>query len=426
MVELYKIAILLCPVISSLFAILILLLDIERSHIKNLKLNYYLLAYFGAIFLSWFSAILYFYIPIVYVYINWLSMLAFILTQVFYYGFISEATRINVHEKLSNINYLFPVLLSLSLLFVCIITPVQDQLNAILSKGIYTSGSKLFFYLNYSKIPLRLAYSLIYTILGLKRLFRYRRFIRNYSSNEVKVTLRWVSALLLFSILLILAPLSKIFASREEMTYSPLAIVFVISLLCQYAYLCLHVIKRDRFIIDLSNETSGPYRSKHDGKLLHAVSHFNKSKNISPTVIEEKDDTLNDAVGVEFELAGNIQTGEDEMSIYLKKNLLTRDSFDTFMKDKKPYLNADLKITDLVNMLHVNRTYISSFINREYGVNFSVFINNYRLLEYKSLMETPEYRKMTKSELAEMAGFNSYRSFLRTEKEVSANKKKSE
>lgn len=426
--ELYKIAVLLCPFFSSLLAILILLLDIGSSHRKPLKLNYHLLAYFISIFLSWFSAILYFYSPLVYVYINWLSMLAFILTQVFYYGFIFETTRINIQEKFSTLNYLFPVLLSLLLLIVSFITPVQDQLNTILSKGIYKGGSKLFFYLNYSKISFRLLYSLGYTIFGLKRLFRYRRFIRNFSSNEEKVTLRWVSTLLFFSMLLMLAPLSKIVASREEMVYSPIAILFVISLLFQYAYLCLHVIKRDRFIIDLSNETNMFYKSSYvsePNETLHSI----KSKNVLPNEIVNKKKALNDEFGgklrtvAEVEFAGNSETAEDEISLFLKKNVLTRDFFDAFMRDKKPYLNADLKITDLVNMLHVNRTYISSFINREYGVNFSVFINNYRLLEYKVLIEMPEYRKMTKSELAEMAGFNSYRSFQRTKKEVSKSKK---
>ena len=35
--------------------------------------------------------------------------------------------------------------------------------------------------------------------------------------------------------------------------------------------------------------------------------------------------------------------------------------------------------------LFSNRTYISAFINREYGVNFNRFINNYRLKEVERL-----------------------------------------
>jgi len=52
---------------------------------------------------------------------------------------------------------------------------------------------------------------------------------------------------------------------------------------------------------------------------------------------------------------------------YLKKNVLSRELFDNFMKNEKPYLNPD-----------VNRTYISNFVNSEYGINFSCYINSYR------------------------------------------------
>lgn len=417
---LYKTAILLCPVFASLFAILILLFDIGSSNKKNLRLNYYLLAYFCTVFLSWFSAFLYFFTPVVYIYINWLSMLAFMLMQIFFYGFIFEVTRTIEHEKFSKYQYFPPVFLSLFLLIVTFITPVKDQLNTILSKGIYISGSKLFFYLNYSKIPLRQIFCLIYTMLGFKRLFRYHRFIRNFSSNEEKSSLRWVSTLLFFSMYLGLAPLLKSFSSREEMVDSPIAIFFVLSLVCQYAYICLHVIKRDRFIMDLSNDKSAFSGSNHVHKWSHPDLHPINSERIFLNEIGKKTVLLKSKI----KLSMNGEIDEDEISPYLKKNILNKDSFDTFMKIQKPYLNADLKITDLVEMLHVNRTYISSFINREYGVNFSVFINKYRLLEYYELREMPEYSNMTKSELAEIAGFNSYRSFQRTEKEVSGSNKR--
>lgn len=427
--ELYKMAILLCPVFSSLFAILILLLDIKYSSRKPQKLNYYLLAFFGSVFLSWLSAILYFYMPMVYIYINWLSMLAFMLMQVFFYGFIFEVTHIHEQETISNFNYLFPALLSLLLLIASLITPVSDQHNVMLSKGVYSGGPKVFFYLNYSKIFFRLLFSLIYSTLGFNRLLRYQKFIRNFSSNEEKGSLRWVSTLLVFSMLLVLVPLFSMFSSREEMAYSPMSIFFVLILLYLYGYVCLHVIKRERYIIDLSDETGTFSKHHHLGDQLYAFAYQPNYEKFSSPNMEKKTEAENEVPGREFrtpkavESAVNSKTDEDELSPYLKKNVLNRDFFDTFMQVEKPYLNADLRITDLVDRLHVNRTYISSFINKEYGVNFSTFINTYRLQEYKALVDRPEYCKMSKSELAEMAGFNSYRSFQRTEKEVSASKK---
>jgi len=426
LVELYKIAILLCPVFSSIFAIALLFLDIRSSHRKLRKLKYYLLAFFFSAFLSWVSAILYFYIPIVYVYINWLSMLAFMLIQVFYYGFIFEVTKTDVKEKFSNLNYLFPVLLTFLLLLAFLITPIDDQLNTIMAKGVYKGGSKLFFYFNYSKMFFRLIFSLFYTTSGFIRLSVYHRVIRDFSSNEEKSSLRWVSTLLIFSLLFIPIPLANMFSSREEMSTSPIALFFVLFLLYQFVYICLHVIKKDRYIIDLTDETSVYSSHNSTGGKSQIELHLTGYNKLTSAKIEKGKD-VNGKIGVAVHPGLVVLSGkkdEEERSFYLKKNILNRDSFDAFMKNEKPYLNADLRITDLVDLLHVNRTYISSFINMEYGVNFSVFINKYRLLEYKALKKNPEYCKMSKSELAEMAGFNSYRSFQRTEKEINDIKKR--
>lgn len=405
--ELYKIEILLCPIFSSLFAILILLFAIGSSHEKSLKINYYLMAYFGAVFLSWSSAVLYFYVPMVYVYINWFSMLVFMLMQIFFYGFIFEVTRTNEHEDILRFNYLLPVLLSLVLLIISLITPLPDQMNVIRSKAVYCGGSKLFFYANNSKIAFRIAFIISYTALGFNRLIRYHRVIRNFSSNEEKNSLRWVSILLFLSMIIALVPLLKIGESRDQMAKSPIAIFFVFALLCQYAYICLHVIKKDRFIVDLSTETSLHYLSGSKGDLSQMARPLINYQNICLERMMKNNAVENDE-------ANSNEMDDEEISPYLKKSLLSRESFDLFIRTEKPYLNADLRITDLVDMLHVNRTYISSFINKEYGENFSIFINKHRILEYNALKEMPEHSKMSKSELAELAGFNSYRNFQRT------------
>jgi YesN/AraC family two-component response regulator len=104
-----------------------------------------------------------------------------------------------------------------------------------------------------------------------------------------------------------------------------------------------------------------------------------------------------------------------------KKSVLSKALFEKYIVHEKPFLNQDLRITDLVDVFHVNRTYISSFINVEYSMNFSTFINNHRMEEYQRLSKLPEYLNKSKQELVELAGFNSYRSFLRIKKETEKN-----
>jgi len=143
-------------------------------------------------------------------------------------------------------------------------------------------------------------------------------------------------------------------------------VLYALMLLFFYVYLTLHVIRRDRFRVILDHE---------------------------------KEDLKKDDLGIS------------------KKSVLKKTLFEEYIVREKPYLNQDLRITDLVDVFHVNRTYISSFINVEYNMNFSSYINSHRMDEYRRLSKMPESMNRSKQELVEMAGFNSYRSFLRIKKE---------
>jgi len=93
---------------------------------------------------------------------------------------------------------------------------------------------------------------------------------------------------------------------------------------------------------------------------------------------------------------------------------LTRKHFEDYFKKHKPYLNQNLKITDLVYELQANRTYISDFINRTYGMNFNRFINHCRLLELNKLMKSPSNHGKPLKELIQKAGFTDIRHYNRT------------
>ncbi|MDR0506886.1 MAG: AraC family transcriptional regulator, partial [Dysgonamonadaceae bacterium] len=89
------------------------------------------------------------------------------------------------------------------------------------------------------------------------------------------------------------------------------------------------------------------------------------------------------------------------------------EHFARYLLEKKPFLNPQLRITDMAVDLCSNRNYVSAFINREYGMNFSRLINRCRLKELKRLRLSPEHADSTNMELVLAAGFSSYRSYLR-------------
>ena len=86
------------------------------------------------------------------------------------------------------------------------------------------------------------------------------------------------------------------------------------------------------------------------------------------------------------------------------------------MEREKPYLNSDLKISDIASMLAVNRYYISDCINSSKGCSFSQFVNTYRIEYAKRLLLTRPDIKL--SEVWMSSGFSTERTFLRTCKAI--------
>jgi len=88
---------------------------------------------------------------------------------------------------------------------------------------------------------------------------------------------------------------------------------------------------------------------------------------------------------------------------------------------EKVFKNKELKISDIASSLNTNRTYISTFINTEYGCSFNTFVNSYRVEEAKKLLTDEEYTNFSLDHIAEQAGFGTLHSFIRVFKDVTNN-----
>lgn len=64
----------------------------------------------------------------------------------------------------------------------------------------------------------------------------------------------------------------------------------------------------------------------------------------------------------------------------------SRARLEAWMATEKPYLNKDFCLVQLMEVLPMNRTYLSKFINTEYGCTFYQFVTNYRIEEAQRLM----------------------------------------
>ena len=108
------------------------------------------------------------------------------------------------------------------------------------------------------------------------------------------------------------------------------------------------------------------------------------------------------------------ETKEDETPEEGKTdvNAEYRRALEQWMETEKPYLNPDFRLTDLRQVLPMNRTYISQFINVEYDCTFYQFVTNYRIEEAKQLMKN--HPEMKLSDVSTLSGFSSPVVFSRT------------
>lgn len=71
---------------------------------------------------------------------------------------------------------------------------------------------------------------------------------------------------------------------------------------------------------------------------------------------------------------------------------------------EKAYTQEQFTIEELASRLHTNKTYLSTFINEEYGMSFSSWISSLRIEEAKRIMANDPQQKLI--DVAYKAGFS--------------------
>ena len=86
-------------------------------------------------------------------------------------------------------------------------------------------------------------------------------------------------------------------------------------------------------------------------------------------------------------------------------------NINAYMLKEKPFLNMDYSIKTLSNEIGIPSRELSKLMNQYLNQNFHDFINNYRVEEFKRLVQDPESRKYSILSLAMEAGFRSKSTF---------------
>lgn len=353
------------PIVSALVCVLLLALHKTGRDAPYRTLN----AYFLTVAFLWFCNITYIYLPVLYTVINILYYLGLFLGQIFFYRFIYSLTRLPGEKPFSWIHSLVPALIIGVFTAWSFFVPFDVQLGIVTSRGEFAPGYEAYSRLFTARLVLRGIWNIFYTVLAWWRLLRYRRTVPDFSADVDRSSLRWVTLLLILSFSLVPPSLLAATFPRQELITSLLLLIPQLLLVIQHAVVCYNM----------------------------AVGNFVQIKDAAKEPVLKRFPELETHAEMERK----------------------RRRFERYMRDAKPFRNPELRITDLAVSFNTNRTYLSAFINRTYGLNFSCYINQLRIQEFESLRLDPEYSEASKDEVASMAGFENYKRYLMVKKEMS-------
>lgn len=100
----------------------------------------------------------------------------------------------------------------------------------------------------------------------------------------------------------------------------------------------------------------------------------------------------------------------DEVKLY--------DELKQFMESERLFLNAELSLKTVADLLKTNTKYLSQVINHQAGLNFQQFINLYRVEEAKRKIVNDSLSNLTLFGIALQCGFKNKSTFYKVFKEV--------
>ena len=384
------------PIAGAVICMLMLgLVHVRRA--DNQLLRRILLGFFASQVVMWFSTLVYNYAPEAFVYLSGLSYFTILTVQVCLFHFVFRITQQRSNERFSCLHYLIPLAIAGVQEVWMLLVPFDVTLGLVESKGVPSADYPVYSAYFLFKINMRLILSTVYTVWALVRIYRYRRVVMDYSADEERTSLGWLRLLVFLTIIQMFLPMTMVFQERSYFFTAPFIMpISTLLLLVQFALMCSNFMTSNYVQIQTGGSEPG------EAGLTNIDYEF-------PADDEE-------------EPAGEPGLPASEAPPKRPEGKrVYRHTFEEFMDTRKPYLDARLRITDLAAVLGTNRSYLSSFINETYGMNFSQLINGYRMREFYRLVE--ERPEANKSELALKVGFGSYRSFARIEQELKAGSK---
>lgn len=386
----YKVGItVLVPVFSAVTCLALVAMSLRDCLTQEeRRLKKILLVYLSLSALGWYMTFCYEFHPELFTWLNVLCLLSYVLPSIFFYRIVRYLTRLGEAERFSSLHYLLPGVLAGVLFVWSLFVPMEVQIEIVEGKAlVFPTGYEAFTRFFTLKPLLRVIFGMAYYILTIAVLLRfYRR--TNGKPAPVRQTAGWVVFLVGISIASLLSSLLPTFMPRATILHSFWTLLAAVAMAFQHVLLSYHIIRRKYRLYVLPD---------------------NDARQGAVSIIAAAPQT-------EIETTDNPESAPEPESKPLRRHhsgKLTRVRLESYFRHEKPWLDPACKIADLVEVFDVNRTALSSFINRTYGMNFNRYLNRWRLRELDRLRALPSNRGKSMRSLVEKAGFDNYRTYLR-------------
>lgn len=291
---------------------------------------------------------------------------------------LSRHLKFNPRDLFHFIPVLIVVLLNIGFYF----KGGEEKLYMIRNESTYYYG------LSFFQNELLALQGIIYSLMALIILSKYKQKIRDYQSNVDKAILKvqYLGILLSLIAWIIGIVASHIELFRVDFNLNLFIFVYLILVLIIYIISYTAIYSPEIFKLD-----------ENQIKLSLVKNKLPESEdNEKPTI---------------YQTISNDQEKTDQIE-------KTNDKLLEFIEKEKPYLNPELTLQDLADSVGEKRYFLSIVINHKHSKNFYEFINQYRIEEVKNMITDPKNKHLKLISLAYDAGFNSKASFNRIFKQT--------
>ena len=226
-------------------------------------------------------------------------------------------------------------------------------------------------YLNYTLNALVIIQAFYFIILSHIKILKHKKRILLFASNTIQKDLKWLEFIIksIFALIIFIGLYNLIFVEAD---LNLLANSFSLLIIYFIAYNSLK--QKEIFLLDVNERNL----------IISTEEETRKRQIISDNDLESL------------------------------KSKLTE-----LMNTKKPYLDSELSLTQLANLMSQTPHQLSYLINAGFEENFFLFVNGYRVQRVKELLLDEQNNNKTILGIAFESGFNSKTSFNTTFKKIS-------